>query len=191
MIRTILFEKGVIYYNRIEKIFNWIYATLRVKSGLENAMKSLSVIFIVFVLAGCSNPGYSTRIYIEKAAGATESDIKLIKNYLLKTPYDVVMIKEKGFWRVESYKINLDEKMFEHLDHKYIMFVVEYYYDKQTINGLKTLEKVEVRIGNSWEGKDPILKDRIDKITDYIVNQLSQRFESSKFSVTRRYTGPM
>jgi len=53
-------------------------------------MKSIFLIFIAFILTSCSNPGYSIRIYVDKGAGATENDLKLIRNYLLMRPYDVV-----------------------------------------------------------------------------------------------------
>ena len=154
-------------------------------------MKSIFLIFIAFILTSCSNPGYSIRIYVNKGAGATENDLKLIRNYLLMRPYDVVMVKEKDCWKVESYKINLNEKKFEGAEHRYISFAIEYYYNNEKDNEKKVLDKIEVRIGNSWEGRNPVLKAEIDKAANYIMNQLMQRFDSSYLSIDRRYTGPM
>ena len=154
-------------------------------------MKSTFLIFIAFILTSCSNPGYSIRIYVDKGAEATENDLKLIRNYLLMTSYDVVMVKERDCWKVESYKINLNGKKFEGAEHRYISFVVEYYYSNEKDNEKKALDKIEVRIGNGWEGRNPVLKAEIDKAANYITNKLMQRFNSSYISIERRYTGPM
>ena len=154
-------------------------------------MKSISVIFFVFIFTSCSNPGYSIRINIDQNAKATESDIKLITNYLIETDYENVMIKEKDFWKVESYKIYLNKDKFKKFEHNYINFAVEYYYEQEKTMNKKIIEKIEVRIGNSWEGRNPILKTEIDKIADCVVNQLRKRFDDSKISIERRFTGPV
>jgi hypothetical protein len=157
----------------------------------REAMKSIYVIFSFFIFISCSNPGYSIRINIDKNAKATENEIKLITNCLLKTDYESVMIKEKDFWKVESYKIILTKEKFTKLEHNYINFAVEYYYAQNNTMNETKIVKIEVRIGNSWEGRNPILKTEIDKLADCVVNQLKKRFDDSKILIDRRFTGPV
>jgi hypothetical protein len=157
----------------------------------SSVMKSLFFTCYAFIFISCSYPGYSIRINIDQDAKATENDIKLITNYLSETTHEVLLVKEKDFWKVESYRINLDEDKFKNVNHKYINFTVEYYYVKNKIFERKLIEKIEVRIGNSWEGRNPVLKNEIDRVADYIFNQLRERFDASKISIERRYTGPV
>ncbi len=154
-------------------------------------MRSLLLVCYAFIFFSCSYPGYSIRINIDQDAKATENDIKLITNYLSKTAHEVLLIKEKDLWKVKSYKINLDEDKFKNVSHNYINFTVEYYYDQKKIIEDKIIEKIEVRIGNSWEGRNPVLKNEIDRIADYVFNQLKARFDASNISIERRYTGPV
>ena len=156
----------------------------------KEAMKSIYVILSFFIFVSCSNPGYSIRINIDKNAKATENEIKLITNCLFKTDYENVMIKEKDFWKVESYKIFLTKDKFTKFEHNYINFVVEYYYAQNSTMNESTIVEIEVRIGNSWEGRNPILKTEIDKVADCVVSQLRKRFDDSKILIDRRYTGP-
>lgn len=154
-------------------------------------MKILFAIFFAFIIANCSNPGYSIRISVNKAVNASENDLKLITNYLRDKPYETLLIKEKSFWKVESYKIILNEEAFNQCKHRYINFVLEYYYDHENENKLRLLDKIEIRIGNSWEGKNPIIKKEIDKAADYVINQLNKSFDLSNIVIERRYTGPV
>jgi hypothetical protein len=154
-------------------------------------MKSILYVFFVFLFIGCSNPGYSVRINIDHNAKANESDIQQIQNCFLNTDHEVVMVKKKDFWKIESYKINLKSKRFEQLEHNYINFAVEYHYDQKKTSGKQIIKDIEVRIGNSWEGKNPILKKEIDKVADCVLNQLKGRIGDSYISIDRRYTGPI
>jgi hypothetical protein len=157
----------------------------------NSLIKSLIIIFALYILTSCSNPGYGTLIYLSEDTEVTENDIVIITSIPQQLSHEVVMVKEEPTFKVESYKINLDEKKFDVFDHKYIIFVVEYHYDKQTTSGRKNLNKVEVRIGNVWEGRTPILKEEIDKLTDQTINLLSKRFDNSAIKTKRRYTMPM
>ena len=154
-------------------------------------MKYALFIFSCLILISCSDPGYSVRININDNANATESDIKLLTEYLQQTKYDVVMIEGKDNWKIQSYKILLDVKDYDGIGHKYINFVVEYYYNELSKNKGKILKKIEVRIGNSWEGRNPILKKEIDIIADQIVKVLTKRFNKSNFSEKRKFVTPM
>lgn len=155
-------------------------------------MKLICALFLCVVLTACSNPGYSTRININKANGLNEDLIQgSIKTFLSNTQHDVVMIQEEKNWKIESYDIQLKEKKFWHLKHKYIGVAVEYWFEKSISENQRLLKKVQVRIGNSWEGKEPNLKNEIDKITDYFVSQLTHNLDKSNFSIQRKYVSPI
>lgn len=152
----------------------------------------LIISFVCFNIVSCSNkPGYRIQITIEKENMATEDDISLITDYLKLTTYDMIMNEGKDNWKVESYKIKLPEENFKHIEHQYIMFALEYYYDKQSTKDPKMLEKIILRFGNNWEGRNPILKNEIDRISDYIENKLSERFTDVNYSIEKRYVSPM
>ena len=154
-------------------------------------MRYLYIIISCIIMISCSNPGYSVRFNINENAKATENDIDLLTNYLQQTKYDVVMIEGKDNWKIQSYKIRLDGEKYKGIEHKYINFVVEYYYSRLSNNEEKILKSVEVRIGNSWEGRNSILKKEIDVISDHIAKVLEKRFNKSNVSEKRKYVTPM
>jgi hypothetical protein len=154
-------------------------------------MRYLVVLITLCNLFACSNPGYSTRIYISSDARANENDINLITNIPKGKGADVILKKGRLNWKVESYRINLIEKRFDALERKYIYFVVEYYYNASLSKRDNTLEKIEVRIGNSRKGRNPILKLEIDKITDQVLSLLIKRFDKSYISIERKDVSPM
>jgi uncharacterized OsmC-like protein len=159
--------------------------------SLANIIKRILVIFLLIIFTGCANPGYSVRIHVDKNANATEKDIQLITGFLNSKNYDVVMIKEQKNWKVESYKINLDKRKFKHVDHKYINFVVEYTYDKNAASHQMTLEQINIRIGNVWDGRDPALKKEIDLVADDVIQRLKQNFNVNAFSSERLFVAPI
>ena len=156
-------------------------------------MRYLVVLITLCYIYACSSssPGYSTRIYISSDARAAESDINLITNIPKGKGADVIFKKGELNWRVESYRINLNEKRFDALERKYIIFVVEYYYNDSLSKRDNFLEKIEVRIGNSREGRKRILKLEIDKITDQVLSLLIKRFDKSYITIERKYVSPM
>ena len=153
-------------------------------------MRHFLAILVILLLYGCDKSGYSTRINLSENAGATKRDILLITNTFKSKPYDTVMTKEEGSWGIESYKIKLPDKKFNDLQRNYIGIAVEYWCPENTASKKPTC-KMEVRIGNPWEGKKPILKTEIDKITDLVVTNLSERLNMSEVKVQRAYTSPM
>lgn len=155
-------------------------------------MKYFLIILAIFTLTGCSKPGYSTRINIRESAGATKADILLITSILQSKSYDTIMVKEEDWGGIESYKIKLDDKKFNKFERKYIGLAVEYYWcGKERTNEQNALCKIEVRIGNPWEGKTPVIKNEIDIITDLVVANLSDRFSKSEVKVRRAYSAPI
>jgi len=154
-------------------------------------MKYFLIILVIFTLSGCSNPGYSTRIDISEKAGATKGDFFLITSILQSKSYDTLMDEEKGLHKIESYKIKLDEKKFSGIERKYIGLAVEYWCTEERTFEQNALCKIQVRIGNPWEGKKTVLKNEIDKITDLVVANLSERFSESKIKVRRAYSSPI
>lgn len=153
-------------------------------------MRYLYILIAICFFYGCSDPGYSARIHISSDARATEDDIKLITDILKQKTYQVIMTKNESNWKVESYKILLNEKRFNGLNRQYIMFVIEYYYSGTSSDLNKLLDKIEVRIGNSWEGRKPIVKEEIDQIVDYLLSFLIKRFGDSVISTEKGYVSP-
>jgi hypothetical protein len=154
-------------------------------------MKYFAIILAILTLTSCSKPGYSTRITISKDAGTTKSDINLITNILHSKSYNTIKIEEKATWKIASYKIILDDERFNALERRYIGLAVEYSCAGKNASQLKDRCEIEVRIGNHWEGKNPIVKEVIDKITDQVVANLLKKFSKSEISISRAYTSPM
>ena len=71
------------------------------------------------------------------------------------------------------------------------MFVVEYHIAEHSSGNDQLLEKIDIRIGNTWEGKTPVLKNEIDIIADQVVSRLEKRFGSANMSVKREFKTPM
>lgn len=157
---------------------------------MKSISNSLFCFALFLIIIGCSNPGYSVRINIDQDAKATDSDIDLIKSCMLQTTHEAVLKKGRDSWKIESYNIILDKDKFKQFEHKYIKFAVEYYYDQKVV-GENIINRIKVRIGNSWEGRNLALKNEIDKIADCVLEQLEGRFDASKISIERRYTSPV
>ena len=154
-------------------------------------MKYLLMFTIGIILCSCSDPGYSVRINIGEDAKATEEDLNSLTEYIHKKNHEVIVEEGNEQWNVKGYKIKLDDKRFDTFEHKYINFVIEYYFSEPLIEEKKLLKSVEVRIGNSWEGRKPILRKEIDTISNIVVNRLKQRFKKSDFTITRKFVTPM
>jgi hypothetical protein len=157
-------------------------------------MKLLSLVLTLFLLTNCigiqKGAGYSVHINIDQHAKPTMEDIKLITDCLNKKEYEVVKTREDQLWKVESYKIFLKAINFDAIKHNYIILVVEYYFSESNKNSGE-LDKIDVRIGNTQEGSNPILKEEIDLVADSIEKKLSDRFGSKNFSIKRNIVTPM
>ena len=151
-------------------------------------MKYFIAILSVSLLLGCSEkPGYSTRINIEKDAGINKSDIYLITSVFKSRTFETSMKKEEGAWKIESYKIMLESNKFNAIKHRYIGVAIESWCElKQNAPC-----RIEVRILNAWEGRKPVVKAEIDKITDSIIENLSKKTSASQLKVQRKYASPM
>ena len=154
-------------------------------------MKYFFIATLSLILYCCTDPGYSVRINIDENAKATEDDINSISEYIKKKKYEVVVEKGDDLWKVRSYKIILDDKRFDKFKHKYINFVIEYHISELSAEEKKALKTVEVRIGNNWEGRKPLLKEEIDTLSAIIVDQLTRRINKSDITVTRKFVTPM
>lgn len=161
------------------------------KLSLKKLGASFFSILLCFALLGCTKPGYSIRISIDKPGIANETDLELITNLLKTRSHKILMNEKEASWGVKSFKIVLPNEKFKHIEHQYINFVVEYFYDEPTQKETRPLKKIEVRVGNSWEGNDPILKNEIDLISADIEGILSERFGKSNYSVLKKRVSPM
>ena len=101
------------------------------------------------------------------------------------------MDEEEDTTKIESYKIKLDDKKFNDIERRYIGLAVEYWCSGEGSNEHKSLCKMQVRIGNPWEGRKPVLKNEIDQITDNVLTNLLKKFSKSEVKVRRAYTSPI
>jgi hypothetical protein len=162
---------------------------------MKNIVKVIIFIFSLLSVVSCSSPydniGYGVDIRIEKNAKPTVNDMKLVADYLAETAHEVVFIKDFEWGRIESYKILLDKKKFKGIKRKYIRFVLECPFAEQKIDNKRVLKYMEIRIGNVWEGRKPILKKEIDLVADNFMINLEKRFGKSNLSVNREFETPM
>lgn len=150
------------------------------------------IVLAVLFLLGCSeNPGYGVRIYVEKNSGMSKRDIHFITDIMKLRSFETIMIKDDGLWSVASYKIMLEDERFNAFGRKYIGLVIESWCAPKVSSDEKSTCKVEVRIGNYWEGRNPTLKAEIDMVADQIINNLSNKFNKSELRVKRMYISPM
>jgi hypothetical protein len=160
-----------------------------------NFIMRIFLVSLLLFLTSCygvnHGAGYRVRINIDKQAEPTINDLELITGYLDQKRYEVVKNKEENSWRVKSYKIFLNDKNHDNLKNKYIMLVTEYYIANQSNINPKMLEKIEISIGNTREGSNPLLKAKIDSAADFIINKLTNRFGVENISIERKVVTPM
>jgi hypothetical protein len=144
--------------------------------------------FTLLLLLGCSDKlGYSSRINIEENANITQGDIHLITDILKSRTYEVAMIKEENTWKIETYKIMLEENKFNSIKYKNVGLAVESWCGITQ----DTSCRIEIRIVNLREGRKKVVKSEIDKITDHIIKNLSKKVNKSLLNVQKQYVSPM